>query len=196
MEEKKFDLNTIIGFVLIGAIFIWMLYLQQPTQEEIAAQEAEIEAQAKAAADLEAAKASNSDVTLSEATQGMISPSATDSLGKLKLQNRLGSFAYSASLPSASDATTTIENDVLSLTISNKGGYITQARLKQHTTYDSIAVDLIKNGNASLNFQFSAENRLLNTQELYFEPRLSQNGDNQVLTMRLKASETSYLYSR
>ena len=196
MEEKKFDLNTIIGFVLIGAIFIWMLYLQQPTQEEIAAQEAEIEAQAKAAADLEAAKASNSDVTLSEATQGMISPSATDSLGKLKLQNRLGSFAYSASLPSASDATTTIENDVLSLTISNKGGYITQARLKQHTTYDSIAVDLIKNGNASLNFQFSAENRLLNTQELYFEPRLSQNGDNQVLTMRLKASETSYLEYR
>jgi len=191
MEEKKFDLNTIIGFVLIGAIFIWMLYLQQPTQEEIAAQEAEIEAQAKAAADLEAAKASSSDVTLIEATQGMISPSATDSLGKLKLQNRLGSFAYSASLPSASDATTTIENDVLSLTISNKGGYITQARLKQHTTYDSIAVDLIKNGNASLNFQFSAENRLLNTQELYFEPRLSQNVDNQVLTMRLKASETS-----
>ena len=38
MEEKKFDLNSIIGFVLIGAIFIWMLYLQQPTEEEIAAQ--------------------------------------------------------------------------------------------------------------------------------------------------------------
>ena len=47
MEEKKFDLNSIIGFVLIGAIFIWMLYLQQPTQEEIAAQEAEIAAKGK-----------------------------------------------------------------------------------------------------------------------------------------------------
>ena len=56
MEEKKFDLNSIIGFVLIGAIFIWMLYLQQPTQEEIAAQEAEIAAQAKAAADMAASK--------------------------------------------------------------------------------------------------------------------------------------------
>ena len=64
--------------------------------------------------------------------------------------------------------TTVIENDVLSLTISNKGGYVTQARLKKHTTYDSIPVYLIKDGNASLNFQFSAENRLLNTQELYF----------------------------
>ena len=82
MEEKKFDLNTIIGFVLIGAIFIWMLYLQQPTPEEIAAQEAEIEAQAKAAADLETAKTSSSDLSLSEATQVIISPSAKDSLGK------------------------------------------------------------------------------------------------------------------
>ena len=66
MEEKKFDLNSIIGFVLIGAIFIWMLYLQQPTQEEIAAQEAEIAAQAKAAADIAASSASDDDVTLSE----------------------------------------------------------------------------------------------------------------------------------
>ena len=196
MEEKKFDLNSIIGFVLIGAIFIWMLYLQQPTQEEIAAQEAEIEAKAKAAADMAASKASGVDVTLDEATQSMASDSATDSLGMQKLQNRLGSFAYSASLPSANDATTTIENDVLSLTISNKGGYVTQARLKKHTTYDSIPVYLIKDGNASLNFQFSAENRLLNSQELYFEPKLSQNGNNQVLTMRLKASETSYLEYR
>ena len=194
MEEKKFDLNSIIGFVLIGAIFIWMLYLQQPTQEEIAAQEAEIEA--KAVADLATSNESGVDVTLNEATQGMISQSATDSVGMQKLQNRLGSFAYSASLASASDATTVIENDVLSLTISNKGGYVTQARLKQHTTYDSIPVYLIKDGNASLNFQFSAENRLLNTQELYFEPSLSLNGNNQVLTMRLKSADNAYLEYR
>ena len=196
MEEKKFDLNSIIGFVLIGAIFIWMLYLQQPTQEEIAAQEAEIEAQAKAASDLAASKASDVDVTLNEATQSMASGSATDSVGMQKLQNRLGSFAYSASLASASDATTVIENDVLSLTISNKGGYVIQARLKQHTTYDSIPVYLIKDGNASLNFQFSAENRLLNTQELYFEPRLSQNGDVILKLVMYSPGISSYLYSR
>ena len=196
MEEKKFDLNSIIGFVLIGAIFIWMLYLQQPTQEEIAAQEAEIAAQAKAAAEMAASNTSDGDVTLSEATQSMASGSAKDSVGMQKLQNKLGSFAYSASLPSANDATTVLENDVLSLTISNKGGYVTQARLKNHTTYDSIPVYLIRDGNATLNFQFSAENRLLNTQELYFEPTLSLNGNNQVLSMRLKTSDNAYLEYR
>ena len=39
MEEKKFDLNSIIGFLLIGAILLYMLWQQQPTPEEIAAQE-------------------------------------------------------------------------------------------------------------------------------------------------------------
>jgi YidC/Oxa1 family membrane protein insertase len=85
MEEKKFDLNSIIGFVLIGAIFIWMLYLQQPTQEEIAAQEAEIAAQAKAA-EIAASNTSDDDVTLSEVTQSMASGSTTDSVGMQKLQ--------------------------------------------------------------------------------------------------------------
>jgi len=36
MEEKKLDLNTIIGFVLIGAILLFMLWQQQPSPEELA----------------------------------------------------------------------------------------------------------------------------------------------------------------
>ena len=38
MEEKKFDLNTIIGFLLIGAILLFMLWQNQPTPEELEAQ--------------------------------------------------------------------------------------------------------------------------------------------------------------
>lgn len=194
MENNKFDLNSIIGFVLIGAIFIWMLYLQQPTEEEIAAEEAKIEAETRAAED--ATNVKERDITLKEATTEMAAVAATDSLGLLNLQSRLGSFAYSGTLASATDANTVVENDVLSLTVSNKGGYVIEARLKQHTTYDSVPVYLVKDGNSSLNFQFSAENRLLNTQELYFEPKLSQNGDNQVLTMRLKSKDDAYLEYR
>lgn len=39
MEEKKFDINSIIGFVLIFGILLWMLYNNQPTPEELEAQE-------------------------------------------------------------------------------------------------------------------------------------------------------------
>ena len=35
MEQKKLDLNSIIGFVLISGILIWMLYSNAPTKEEL-----------------------------------------------------------------------------------------------------------------------------------------------------------------
>lgn len=193
MEEKKFDVNSLIGFVLIGGILVWMLYLNRPSEEEIQAEKAKTEAAAKAK---EASEAAEKEIQLQEAVQELSAASPTDSLGLENLKNRLGSFAYSGTLASASNATTVIENEVLSLTISNKGGYIKEARLKQLNTYDSIPVYLIKDGNASLNLQFSAENRLLNSEELYFEPTLTKNGENSVLTMRLKTNASSYIEYR
>ena len=43
MEEKKLDINSIVGFLLITAVLLWMLYTNQPTAEEIKAKEAEKE---------------------------------------------------------------------------------------------------------------------------------------------------------
>ena len=48
MEEKKLDINTIIGFVLIFGILIFMFWQNQPTPEELEAQKAKQE-QLKAA---------------------------------------------------------------------------------------------------------------------------------------------------
>ena len=39
MEEKKLDINSIIGFLLIGAILLYMLWQNQPTPEQLAEQE-------------------------------------------------------------------------------------------------------------------------------------------------------------
>ncbi|MCK5676929.1 MAG: membrane protein insertase YidC, partial [Flavobacteriaceae bacterium] len=41
MEEKKFDINSLIGFVLLGAIMLWYFYTNQPTPEELAKQKTE-----------------------------------------------------------------------------------------------------------------------------------------------------------
>ena len=57
MEEKKFDINTTIGFVLMGGILIWMLYLNQPTEEEIQAEKVRTEAAAQERVAAEAAQA-------------------------------------------------------------------------------------------------------------------------------------------
>ena len=136
------------------------------------------------------------DITLENASNQISFNKPSDSIGIAELQNILGSFAYSGTLPSAKKATTIIENEVLKLTVSNKGGYIVEAELKDQTIYDGTPVFLIKDGNSSLNLQFSSENRLLNSQDLYFEPSLSNNGNNQVLSMKLKTSANNFIEYR
>ena len=192
MEQKKFDLNSLIGFLLIGGILLWMLYLNKPTEEEIRAEKAKTEAAAK-----QEAEKSKQDIPLADAvndTAAAVNPG--DSLAMEQLKNKLGSFAYSGSLPSATDASTVLENDVLKLTVNNKGGYISEALLKDFHKYDSVPVYLIKDGSASLNLQFNSENRTLNTQDLYFQPTLSKNGEDQVLSMKLKTSENGFIEYR
>ena len=197
MEEKKFDLNTIIGFLLIGGILLFMLWQNQPTPEELEAQKLAKEKSEQLEDDKKTSEVKNQkDITLENASNQIDFNKTSDSIGIAKLQNILGSFAYSGTLPSAKNATTIIENEVLKLTVSNKGGYIVEAELKDQTIYDGTPVFLIKDGNSSLNLQFSSENRLLNSQDLYFEPSLSNNGSNQVLSMKLKTSANNFIEYR
>ena len=122
---------------------------------------------------------------------------ANDSLKLQKLQGTLGGFAYSATLPSAKEDFTTIENDRVKLKIANKGGYIVEATLKQFEKFKKGSgqlVELIKDNNADFNLQLQTkDNRVLNTKELFFEPTLTKDGENQVLSMKLKAGANAFL---
>jgi YidC/Oxa1 family membrane protein insertase len=193
MEEKKLDINSIIGFVLIFGILLWMLYNNQPTPEELEAQEQAKQEQVEAEKKAKEAEASETLVTTSE-DYSISNPQ--DSLQMAELQNKIGAFAYSANTANL-DTETVLENDVLYLKVNNKGGYITEVKLKKFTKYDSLPVYLIKDQNSIFNIKFgTTDNRTLNTQDLYFQPTLTQSGDNQVLSMKLKVSETRFLEYR
>lgn len=189
MEEKKFDLNSVIGFILIFGILIWIMYQNKPSEATIAAEKAKKELVAK-----QEAQAKNA------AAKTAVLPVATtpgDTLQLAKLQKTLGGFAYSATLPSAKNAYTTIENDVVKLKIANKGGYIVEAILKKYEKFKKGSgelVELIKDNNANLNIQLvTNDNRTLNTKDLFFEPTLTKNGEDQILSMRLKAGPNEFL---
>lgn len=188
MEEKKIDSNTIIGFLLIGAILLFMLWQQQPTPEELAVQEeAKIEELATEAALNKAALTTNN----------ASNQSIEDSQSLSNLKNRVGDFAYSMTLPSATPAITTFENEVLALKIDNKGGFISEVKLKSYVNHNSVPVYLIKDGSSQFNLNFATtDNRTLNSSELYFQPIFSTSGDNQILSMRLKVSESQFLEYR
>ena len=192
MEEKKFDLNSLIGFVLLGAIMIYYFYTNQPTQEELAQQKME---QVQDSIDKLTPVAEQSDAVFEKVEQAPINPS--DSLAYAQAQNSLGAFAYSAGLASATDAVTVIENDLVRITVSNKGGQVTEVLMKNFQTYNKLPLYIIKDQNALLNLSFATQdNRNLQTKNLYFEPTLTKNGDNQVLSMKLKVEANRYLEYR
>ena len=188
MEEKKFDVQSLIGFILIGGILIWMLYTNSASEEVVDPQQ-ETE-------QVETPENKNSNQA-PEQQQQELQSSNTDSTALAQARERLGAFGYSASLPSATENTTTVSNDVLELKIDNKGGYISEARLTNYKTFDSIPVYLIKDGNASFNINFTTtDGRTLDTENLYFEPEVTESGDNKIISMKLKVSENEFLEYR
>jgi len=185
MEQKKFDPRTLLAFVLIFGIVLWMMYQNQPNTVQTQTLETENK-QFQIQQEL-----SNS----TDFTQNNIA--TNDSLKTLQLRSLLGDFAYSGVL---SEQISVLENEVLRLEISNKGGYITKAEVKNFEQFHKGSkniVNIIKDNNATFNIQLKTqENRILNTKELLFEPILTKEGESQVLTLRLKSDENRFLEYR
>lgn len=189
MEEKKLDLNSIIGFILIIGILIWIMYQNQPTEQEIAAEKAKKELSIKEKKEV------NTAIKRNTAT-----PAVTDSTRMSELQSTLGKFAYSAALPAAKGGYTTVENKLVKIVISNQGGTISEVTLKNQEKFKKGSgelVSLIKNNNSDFNISLQTrDNRTLQTKDLFFEPTLTTEGSNKVVLMRLKAAENEFLEYR
>ncbi len=181
MEEKTFDKNSFIGMLLLGAILLWYMYTNKPTEAELKQQTTE-------------QVADSVQKTPTNATT--IAPVITnDSLQQIAVKNKLGAFAQSAIM--GKEGTTVLENSVLKLTIDNKGGQIIEALVKNYKTYDSLPLYMIKDKNASFNINFgTTDHRILNTKDLYFEASTSSNNNNDVLSMKLKVSDSQFLEYR
>ncbi len=184
MEEKKIDINSIIGFVLIFGILIYMFYQNRPTPEELEAEKAKQE-------QVEVDKKTESEAPAP--AQEPVQIDLQDSTAVADYKSSLGAFGFNA----PQDGTTVLENDLVYLEISNKGGQIIEARMKQFKTYDSVPVYLVKDGNTTFGLNFSTSgNRMLHTKELFFEPSVSKNGENQVLSMKAKTAPNKFLEYR
>lgn len=186
MEEKKLDIKSIIGFVLIFGILIFMFFQNQPTPEELEAQKAE-----QARIEAEAAKKEQEVKTAPVKETKTIDLS--DSTAVADYKSTVGAFGFTQ----ASESTTVLENEVLFLEIANKGGQIVEAKMKEFVTFDSIPVYLVKDGNANFALNFTtSDNRVLSTADLYFEPSLTQSGDNKVLSLKAKVDNGKFLEYR
>jgi YidC/Oxa1 family membrane protein insertase len=181
MEEKKFDVNSFIGMILIGGILIWWMSSTQPEMNQNTKTTSE--------------QTIKSDSVAYQNNASSIPSVVNDSIKQVEIQNQLGAFAYSS--VNSSEGTTTLENEVLLLKINNKGGQIIEALIKGYQTYDSLPLHMIKDNNASFNINFgTTDNRILNTKDLFFQPTFTNSGSSQVLSMKLKVSDSQFLEYR
>lgn len=186
------DKNTWIGFLLIALIIIGFSWIGRPSKEELAerqrvhdsialAQQMEQEAQFisdQITAELRADSVREHEATLSENLQQ-------------QLQATYGAFAVSAQ---GENNAIVLENEKIRLYIDSKGGRIGRAELKEYKAYgDSVnPLCLFRADEAKQGFTLiTANNRILKTDNLYFEPIQPEVG---TLIMRLHTDqEDAYL---
>ena len=204
------DKNSVIGLLLIGAIFIGFSYFNQPSKEEVA--QALKQRKELAAADSLAQVKEQLKATEYAANNAASSPqkdssqvALLDSTRNLELGFLYGRFANSAT---GKKEYITIENEKIKATISTKGGYMVNVELKEYKTWDSLPLYLFDEDSSQFALSFNESNSYrvrdeIFTSELFFESQSKSveliGDDAGSIVMRLyganKNQYIEYIYS-
>ena len=157
------DKNTITGLLLIIVILVGFSLLNKPSEKQLAAQKEQQRIDSIANADQVQARTLQLTDSLAGAANSKTQASVNqDSLSQLKY----GTFAALTKGTVTSDS---IENKVIKLTFTSKGGRIASVRLKEFDNKDSLPLILFKEKESAFNFSFfTADSRLINTSDLVF----------------------------
>ncbi len=186
------DKNTITGFILIALILVGFSYFSRPSEEQIERQKryndsiAQVEQQRQAA--IEANAVNNPETAQSNLIN------AGDSASTELINNTFGEFSAAVT---GEEKLFTLENEVVKLSFTNRGGRIYEAELKNYLRHDSTPLLLFTGEESKMAFTLvTNNNKVVNTGSLFFEPVgkvVKDSAGNQTLTMRLKTTSEAYL---
>lgn len=168
------DKNTVTGLVLIGILLIGFSYFSRPSDEEQAAMQRY-----------------NDSITVVKQQEAALEAKKTAALAnetqKVNTADSNSVFFQSAN---GSEQVTTIENNLIKLSVTNKGGYVNSVLLKNYKGQDKQPLVLFKENDATLNFNFYNKEEVIQSKDYYFQ---AVNQTDSTLTMRLAADSTSYI---
>ena len=205
------DKKTILGIVVVAVLFLGFAYVntkqQEKYQQEMAAWQAYQDSVAAAsrpvvpAADSAAGGAAESAVAASGETAA---PEAEADLAQTVRQRRIAAMGeYLTAAQEAEPEEFTVENEVMTVRFSTRGGQITGVTLKDYTKYaprgqrDQL-IELMAPASARFDMSFYVKNGLnnvkVNTMDYVFraEP-VETAGDARRVTMRLAVAENAWL---
>ena len=164
------DKNTLVGFALIGAVIVGFGIYNRPNQEE-------------------RARAQHYQDSIQQVIQKQEEiKKAQEEIAEKTIQIDSTSAFFQAT--QGEEQFLTLENDLLKLVFSNKGGRICKATLKDYKDQKQEPLILFDESDASLNFSFEGKNENIISDQMYFE---ATNVTDSTVSMRLKASNGGFL---
>ena len=195
------DKNSIIGLLLIGALLVAYSFWNQPSKEELA----RLKHQRDSIAQVEQAKQQKIAEQTAQAVDSkpVVMPQATDTLDTTQTQevDSLKTVVANKQFGEFSTGTIgenhyyTIENEFLKIKLSSRGGRIFSVQLKNYKTWNGEPIVLFTGDSTVFGFSFFSDNRMINTNQLFFQPIEELQDSTFVknkplsITMRLKTDE-------
>ena len=164
--------NTVIGTLLMCALLFGYMYVSQPTPEQIEAQRRYNDSIARA----------NAESVVKEVAEGMTAEAldgeeaAPQDSAQIALLDSLNNVKFIQTYGNLADAVKgtaqkiVLQNDVIRLTISSKGGQIEEAVLKQYDDYQGDTLVVFNEKNNDLYYTLNTPKGSFNTDKFYFEP--------------------------
>lgn len=208
------DRNTTIGLVLIFAVLMFFSYLNRPSKEEIEKARIKRDSIALVQKQMEIQTQQLQEKTDNIPQTGAEDDSLAVDAQMNDMRNLYGDF-YQAAM--GAETFYVLENNLIRLTVSNKGGRIVSVELKNYKRHDSTDLYLIEAGKSEQSLSFFAQNRNIQTDQLFFTPSTSETeifvngpeipfgkegrnrynqenpGDSKELVMRLNAGNDRYI---
>jgi len=186
------DRNSLIGLLLIAVLLVVYSVFMTPSKEERAEAQRINDSiqQARVEQQLEKERLEQ----LRDTTR--ISVEEPDSTRTMdQLERKLGVFAGAGQ---GENKTIILENELIRVNISSLGGRVTSAELKKYKTHDSLPLILFEEETSRFNLQFFSQNKVILTQDLFFEPstdrqKIVVSDAPESVTMRLDAGEGRYM---
>ena len=174
------DKNTITGFVLIGLLLVGFSYFSRPSEEQVAAM-----------------KHYNDSVATVTAEQELLEAKQAAALSQNPTVAKVDSTSvFFNATTSAEEQFVTLENDVMIVTLSSKGGRVYSTVLKDYKNQGDAegnnkeSLSLFEGNENVLNFNFYNQNEIIRTKDYNFKPIKK---DDSTVVMRLESSATSYI---
>ena len=168
------DKNTITGLVLIGILLVGFSILSRPSQEQLEAQQHYYDS-----------------IIQVQQREAELKAKAEAALANERINSLNDSTSLFFNARQGSDSPVTLENNLMRIEISPKGGRVSSAILKEYMEQDKqTPVTLFSGVDASMNFLFYNAKETIQTQDYFFTP---VNRTDSTVTMRLEANAESYI---